>query len=882
MKAGVRGSYRAGFFFGSLSFGATLLLGFASTVVTARLYGVELVGDYALVFAPVSALWVLSTVKEQQALIKEITKLEPRHPRITQMFAAVFTFSTALTLAVAAILALVCALVFPGPIDRPQLLAPALVSIAGYVLVTNNGWNLDSVLSAFVAGRALFRVRVNEALGFIVLATAFGLIEKSVWGLVAAAIGSSAIALVHRVIAVRPFLRGRLTRAEYRTGLGYLPDLLSFGLRATPGQIAQGISNQGGIWAIGIVAPAAAVGAYSRAMVIPKSVQQASMKITEVLFPTLVARRAEGDGHGFDRALIDSIRYEVIGMGLLAAALGGCAHLVLEIFGPGFDAAATALVLLLFFPVLAAVSITQTQALWAVDRPGLTSVISLVRMAVTVALLVALTPGMHYAGPPLALLAGMLVGIAISGWHLRSHLARPARATWPWRERAALVAAYAAGFGAAHGVEAAWHSLAALPLALAAGCLAFALVLVLVGGVNERDRERLAPIWARLRLRRVASFAAIFLALLLLPASGAGAYVYWSDGAGSGIGRAELSGAAAPGGGWLDAGGEGCGVAVDAAHVYWTTRRGTIGRAGLDGSDADPEFIELPGGSACGVAVDAGHLYWASATSGKLGRAALDGGAVEPAWMSPGRGHGCGIAVDATRVYWASASGVYSAPLAGGPVTTISAATADNCGVAVNAVHVYWVTREGPGGEGAIMRDLLGGGPPTAIAAAPQSPCGVAIDSRYVYWANAGSDAISRAGLDGSGLVKRFATGAAGPCGVAVDGFGAAAEPPAASRPSNLFRLGRVSKNRKRGTARLEVLVPGPGTLVLVGHKVRERRVTRKAGAGAVEIPVKPRHATRQLLREFGLAVAPLSVTYTPTGGVPRTRYTRVWLRLDR
>ncbi|HET6997990.1 MAG TPA: lipopolysaccharide biosynthesis protein [Solirubrobacterales bacterium] len=501
MSDGKRGTYRAGFFFGSLSFGATLLLGFASTVLTARLYGIDVVGDYALVFAPVSALWVLSTIKEQQALIKEITKLEPRHPRVTQLFAAVFTFSTGLTALVALLVAIACAFVFPGPLDAPELLAPALVSIAGYTLVTNTGWNLDSVLSAFVAGRQLFRVRVNEATGFIVLATAFGISWKSVWGLVAAAIGASLIALVHRLVAVRPFVRGRLNLEEYRQGLDYLPALLRFGLKATPGQIAVGISQQGGIWAIGIVAPAAVVGAYSRALVIPKSVQQASMRITEVLFPTLVGRHTGGDGHGFDRAMIDSIRYEVIGMLLLAAALGGAAHSMLEIFGPGFDQAAPALVLLLLFPVLAAVTITQTQALWAVDRPGLTSIVAGVRLVVTVGLLVVLTPSMHFVGPPLALLAGMLVAAAIYGWFLRSHLTRPLRATWPIRERLALVLAYAAGFGAAHGVEMALPSLAALPLSLAAGCLAYAAVLVLCGGVNGRDRERIGQLLERIRTR---------------------------------------------------------------------------------------------------------------------------------------------------------------------------------------------------------------------------------------------------------------------------------------------------------------------------------------------------------------------------------------------
>lgn len=498
---GRRGSYRAGFFFGTLSFSATVGIGFVSTVVTARLYGVAVIGEYALVWAPVAAMWVLSTVKEQQALIKEITKLEPGQPRVTQLFAAVFTFSVGLTLLVGLLDAVACLVLFPGPLDAPRLLAPALVSIAGYVAITNTGWNVDSILSSFVAGRQLFWVRLNESLSFIVLAVGVELVWRSVWALVIATIGASAMALIHRVVVARPFVRIPLTWDEYRAGLRVLPDLLRFGGKAAPGQMAQGISQQGGVWAIGMVAPVSVVGAFSRALVIPRSLQQASMRITEVLYPTLVGRHSDGDGHGFDRALIDSIRYEVIGMLLLGAAIGGAAHSVLSIFGPGFGQAAPALVLLALFPALASVSVTQTQALWAVNRPGLTSIIAFVRLAVAIALLVFLTPSMHMVGPALALVAGYLVVIAFSGIALRRHLSRPLRATWPLRERFALAVAYAAGFAAANGVEHAVPSTAGLPLCLLAGAAAYSVVLLACGGVNERDRHRLADLADRFGLR---------------------------------------------------------------------------------------------------------------------------------------------------------------------------------------------------------------------------------------------------------------------------------------------------------------------------------------------------------------------------------------------
>ncbi len=495
-------SYRTGFFFGMLSFFAVAALGVVSTILTSRLYGVRIIGQYALVWAPVAALWVLSTAKEQQALIKEITRLRPRDPRVTQLFAAVFTFSSGLTFVVAILDAVVCWFVFRGPLHAPELIAPAFANIAGYALVTNSGWNLDSILSAFVAGRQIFWVRLHEVVSFIVIAMAIGLVWRSVWGLVIAMIGGSLTSLVHRMIAVRPFVRARLSWKEYRLGLRVLPDLLHFGLRATPGQIAQGASQQGGIWALGIVAPIAVVGAYSRALTIPQRLQQASMRITEVLYPTLVGRHTQGDGHGFDRALIDSIRYEVIGMMLIAATIGGAARSVLRVFGPGFGLATPALALLILFPALASISVTQTQALWAINRPGRTSAIAVVRLLLTITLLVVLTPKLGVVGPALALLAGYLVVIVLNGIALGPSLARPLRATWPRRERLAVIVAYGAGFGAAHGVEHLNRSILGLLLCFLAGGSTYAAVFLLFGGANTRDRNRLREIADRVRSRR--------------------------------------------------------------------------------------------------------------------------------------------------------------------------------------------------------------------------------------------------------------------------------------------------------------------------------------------------------------------------------------------
>ncbi len=230
------------------------------------------------------------------------------------------------------------------------------------------------------------------------------------------------------------------------------------------------------------------------------------MRISEVLYPTLVGRHSKGDGEGFDRALVDSIRYEMIGMLLIAATIGGAAEAVLEVFGPGFSRATTALALLALYPAMASITVTQTQALWATNRPGLTSLIALARVTVTVALLIALTAPLGINGPAIALLAGYLTVILLSAIALRRSLTQPLRVRWPLRERLALAAAYVSGFGAAHFVDQATRStvglLPRILVSLLAGTAAYATVFVACDGINIRDRDRLREILTGLRSRR--------------------------------------------------------------------------------------------------------------------------------------------------------------------------------------------------------------------------------------------------------------------------------------------------------------------------------------------------------------------------------------------
>ena len=104
-------------------------------------------------------------------------------------------------------------------------------------------------------------------------------------------------------------------------------------------------------------------------------------------------------------------------------------------------------------------------------------------------------------------------------------------------------------------------------------------------------------------------------------------------------------------------------------------------------------------------------------------------------------------------------------------------------------------------------------------------------------------------------------------------------------RPRPQFSFGKLTRNRKRGTARLVLELPGSGTVRLTQRPtVRGAQVARKdVGAGQVAVPIRARgRAKRKLDRaRKGATVrvsVPVRLTYRPRAGEPRTKSKRVQL----
>jgi hypothetical protein len=95
---------------------------------------------------------------------------------------------------------------------------------------------------------------------------------------------------------------------------------------------------------------------------------------------------------------------------------------------------------------------------------------------------------------------------------------------------------------------------------------------------------------------------------------------------------------------------------------------------------------------------------------------------------------------------------------------------------------------------------------------------------------------------------------------------------------SNAFKLGKLRLNRRTGTARLRVRVPGPGRLSLGGKGVRAlARAVRSADT--VGLLIRPRRKARRKLNRTGRAQVTARVTYKPAGGTAVSRFRPLTLR---
>ena len=91
--------------------------------------------------------------------------------------------------------------------------------------------------------------------------------------------------------------------------------------------------------------------------------------------------------------------------------------------------------------------------------------------------------------------------------------------------------------------------------------------------------------------------------------------------------------------------------------------------------------------------------------------------------------------------------------------------------------------------------------------------------------------------------------------------------------PDNAFSFGKVKLNKRNGTAGLHAKVAGAGQIVLAATEQVKGAEATAGGPRTVKLAVRPKGATKRRLTRRGAAKVKLAVTFTPTGGDPRTKH---------
>jgi len=459
--------------FAGASFTTSVLLALGSSVLTSRIYGIRVIGEYALASAPWIMILGLSTLREQVQFVRLVSRLQPRHPRVSGLFAVVLGFSAALTLLVSLIGMAIAAFLLDGPLHHPGLVVPAAVILGGYTLLDNTNWNLDMVFSAFRRGQSMFLARTIQAATFLALGVGLALTTHTVWALTLATVGSFFVGICVRLFLVRTLMTLRPPKGEIRAALPELPGILRFGMRLVPGTLVGSITSQMDVWVLSAVAGVAQVGAYSRASGLASKLSEASWRISEILFPTLVRHHDRRQPAEFADLLDRTVRLSAAAVFLPVACADGVARPVLQVFGPGFDQATTAMVVLFLGYGCWVISDIISQPIIAIGLPGTLTATTIASSLVTGATMYPFAERWGATGVGVSLLIGWALQLIVRDRITRTRVLEEGTTITTGHTLMATAAAWAAGFAAARIAADALPGFAGLVVGLVVGVIAY-------------------------------------------------------------------------------------------------------------------------------------------------------------------------------------------------------------------------------------------------------------------------------------------------------------------------------------------------------------------------------------------------------------------------
>ncbi len=482
---------------GAASFAVIAFTGVTGAVLTARVFGASVVGQYALAYAPTGILFFLSNAREQAALSRELATTSPRTPAGTSIFIATLAFSASLTLAAGLVVVPVGEALLSGPLNAGDLVRPSVAVALAYWLFYNTSWSIDTLLSTQRAASALFWVRLNVSLTGTVVALVLALATHTVWALVLGYAAAGACGLAHRCFYARRLLTSRITAQDFRDSRSRLARMIKWSIRLAPAGVMDGVSKESVTWLVGLSLPLAAVGSYNRAWTLSSRMLDLHYRVVELMFPTLVRRRSDGDHSGAHRGLTRAMRLVVVILLWPAAVVGGASAGVMGVFGHAFVRGAGCLTLLVLVPVFLAISALSGYGLMAYDATRVVNRLVVTRAVLVMvslpALIVAL--GLTGAGIGMALAYGAEAATTVTICRARLDGFRGIASLGPWR----LALVYALTLVTSRAVDDALGE--AIPSTLAVlvlGSVMFWGALILLRWFDDVERAGIGQMWRRI------------------------------------------------------------------------------------------------------------------------------------------------------------------------------------------------------------------------------------------------------------------------------------------------------------------------------------------------------------------------------------------------
>lgn len=402
----------------------------ATNVVNARLFGAETLGRFALSSSPWLLALAVSNFGENAALIRLLSVEDRRGPKTLPMAAATLVISSAWTTLIGGAILLIVWFGLQGLVVDEGLFVHAVVLVATFVLLINPTWVLQSAFIAYGSGRDIFLSRLVQPAAFLVLSVAFHGWGDGVASLVAASVASSALGLAYVLVRSPAFLGGRLSPRSFREAGDNVRALVSFAWRWAPGNLANALSAQSGLWVIAGTAGTAEAGVYSRVLGLQERAGDLSARLQDGVVPALIR-----SAHRGDRASFSSAWWSVLGPALTVATIviptamlsAGSA---IRVLGPDFYSGGPALMWVVLGAGFMLLLSGLSTPFIALDRPGTSSLISVGRAVVLIAALWPATEAWGAAGASAAFAAALgaecLVRLSLVGEHLRlrHHLLR--------------------------------------------------------------------------------------------------------------------------------------------------------------------------------------------------------------------------------------------------------------------------------------------------------------------------------------------------------------------------------------------------------------------------------------------------------------------------